>query len=95
MSVADKVDASHGGYARSMTIPKSDTEFGGGPGLIQSVNVANQHFDEVEQMWIVYASDTEDPGEPDPGRVGTLHSDRTYHDPVSGTAPLPPLNSRR
>lgn len=74
-------------------IPKSDSEFGGGSGLIQARNVANKHFSGVEEVWIVYASDTQDPGEPDPKRVGQPYAERTYHDPVSGTAPLPPMNS--
>jgi len=76
-------------------IPKGDSEFGGGPGLIQARNVANQHFDYVEEEWIIMASDINDPADPDPRRVGKPWAERDAEAPKSGTAPLPPLNSLR
>lgn len=54
--------------------PKTDSEFGGGPGLILPQNY--EHLTPVEELWTIYATN---PGDPlavdessalDPARVG-------------------------
>jgi len=70
-----------------------DSEFGGGSGLIQEQNILNNHFNDVEQLWIVYASDTGSAADPDPRRVGDPAAYQGLLDeaPPSGVAPLPPM----
>jgi hypothetical protein len=73
----------------------ADTEFGGGPGLIQQHNINNQHYNDVEELWMIYASDTLSTDEPSPDRVGVPWPERSAAPAPTGVAPLPPLNQAR
>jgi hypothetical protein len=55
-------------------IPIGESEFGGGPGLIQQWQIDNGEFTSVEQVWSDYATDPDSAAAPDPKRVGLASS---------------------
>lgn len=51
-----------------------ESEFGGGPGMISARRIRDGRLTATEQLWAIYASDPDDPGDPDPARVGNAAS---------------------
>lgn len=70
-----------------------ESEFGGGGGLIQARNIANGHFNGIEQTWSVYATDPASSAEPDARRVGDPASYSRSEDGPSGVPPVIPVSA--